>query len=63
MTQQQFICGAQPGYADYIVFSGFQWARIASDFELLAKDDPIAAWIGRIDGLYDGLTRKIGWGK
>jgi len=61
VAQQTFIGGEQPSYADYIVFSGFQWARIATDFELLAKDDPIAAWIGRIDGLYDGLTRKVGW--
>ncbi len=63
VTQQAFIGGAAPSYADYIVFGGFQWARIASDFKLLAEDDPIAAWIGRIDGLYDGLTRKIGWGR
>ncbi len=63
VAQQAFFGGDQPSYADYIVFSGFQWARIASDFELLADDDPIAAWIGRIDRLYDGLTRKIGWGR
>jgi glutathione S-transferase len=63
VAQQKFICGEQPGYADYIVFSGFQWARMASDFQLIAADDPIAAWIGRIDGLYDGLTRKVGWPK
>jgi glutathione S-transferase len=62
VSQQAFIGGDRPGYADYIVFSGFQWARIVSDFALLAEDDPIAAWIGRIDGLYDGLTRKVGWG-
>jgi len=63
VSQQKFIGGEAPSYADYIVFSGFQWARIASDFPLLAEDDPIAAWIGRIDGLYDGLTRKVGWGR
>jgi glutathione S-transferase len=63
VAQQRFIGGETPSYADYIVFSGFQWARIASDFKLLAEDDPITAWIGRIDALYDGLTRKFGWGK
>jgi glutathione S-transferase len=63
VSQQKFIGGDQPSYADYIVFSGFQWARIASDFELLAKDDPIGAWIGRIDELYDGLTQKFGRGR
>ena len=63
VAQQRFIGGETPSYADYIVFSGFQWARIASDFKLLADDDPINAWIGRIDALYDGLTRRFGWGK
>lgn len=62
VSQQAFIGGDQPSYADYIVFSGFQWARIVCDFALLADDDPITAWIGRIDQLYDGLTRKVGWG-
>jgi glutathione S-transferase len=61
VMQQSFLGGDQPSYADYATFSGFQWARMASDFQLLAGDDPINAWIARIDGLYDGLTRNVGW--
>lgn len=54
VRQQPFVSGEQPGYADYIVYGSFQWPRRASDFKLLDDGDPIAAWIGRIDGLYAG---------
>jgi len=64
VRQQSFICGAQPGYADYIVYGSFQWPLRASDFKILDDDDPVAAWIARIDSLYaqelaaDGLSPK-----
>lgn len=64
VRQQQFVCGAQPGYGDYIVYGSLQWPLRASDFKLLEDDDPVAAWIGRIDRLYakelaaDGLSPK-----
>lgn len=55
---QPFLGGAQPLYADYVVFGAFQWARGISDFALLAADDPVAAWRGRMLDLFDGLGRK-----
>ena len=58
VERQDFVCGAAPAYADYIVFGAFQWARSISDFELLAADDPIYAWRGRMLDLFDGLARK-----
>jgi glutathione S-transferase len=58
VERQSFLCGASPAYADYIVFGAFQWARSISDFELLAADDPVFAWRGRMLDLYDGLARK-----
>ena len=57
VERQDFISGAAPAYADYIVFGAFQWARAISDFELVAADDPIDAWRGRMLDLYDGLAR------
>jgi glutathione S-transferase len=45
---QPYLDGAQPAYADYIVFGGFQWARCVSSFELLAADDPISVWRERL---------------
>ena len=58
LAHQHFISGKSPAYADYIVFGAFQWARAISDFELLAVDDPIAAWRGRLLDLFSGLARK-----
>jgi glutathione S-transferase len=56
--RQPFLCGTAPAYADYIVFGAFQWARSISDFEVVAVDDPIYAWRGRMLDLYGGLARK-----
>jgi glutathione S-transferase len=58
LERQKFLAGAAPAYADYIVFGAFQWARAISDFELLAADDPIAAWRGRLLDAFGGLARK-----
>ena len=58
VERQKFLGGEAPAYADYIVFGAFQWARAISDFELLAADDPIAAWRGRLLDAFDGLARK-----
>jgi glutathione S-transferase len=53
-----FLGGERPAYADYIVFGALQWARCASPQTLLADDDPVAAWFGRLLDLYDGLGAK-----
>ena len=58
VERQEFLGGATPAYADYIVFGAFQWARAISDFELLAAGDPVAAWRGRMLDAFDGLARK-----
>jgi glutathione S-transferase len=58
VERQDFVSGKNPGYADYIVFGAFQWARAISDFDLLAADDPIAAWRGRMLDLFGGLARR-----
>lgn len=54
---QPFLCGDGPAYADYIVFSLFQWARVTSPFKLLDKDDPVFAWRERMLDLYEGYAR------
>ena len=55
---RSFVAGKAPAYADYIVFGAFQWARAISDFELLAADDPVRAWRGRMLDLFGGLARR-----
>jgi glutathione S-transferase len=58
LERQDFVAGAAPAYADYIVFGAFQWARSISEFELLADDDPVRAWRGRMLDLFGGLARQ-----
>jgi glutathione S-transferase len=58
IERQNFLGGEAPAYADYIIFGAFQWARAISDFGLLATDDPVAAWRGRLLDAFGGLARK-----
>ena len=58
LERQDFLAGAAPAYADYVVFGACQWARAISDFVLLAPGDPVAAWRGRMLDLFEGLARE-----
>ena len=49
--------GASPGYADYALFSIYQWARIASPLDLLADDPVMKAWFERLLDLNGGYAR------
>jgi glutathione S-transferase len=57
LRAQPWLGGEAPNYADYIVFGAFQWARVCSPFLLLAADDPVAEWRGRMLDLFGGLAR------
>jgi glutathione S-transferase len=58
LVQTPFIAGKGPGFADYIVFGAFQWARSVSPLRLLEPDDPVYAWRERMLDLFDGYARK-----
>jgi len=58
LKRQAFGCGAQPAYADCILFSFFQWARVMSPKELLGPEDPLCAWRERMIELHDGFARN-----
>jgi glutathione S-transferase len=58
LKTQAYLGGDQPNYADYIVFGGFQWARVVSPFKLLETNDPIYAWREKMLDAFDGLARK-----
>jgi len=58
LMTQPFLGGDKPLYADYIVLGAFLWARAISEYALLAADDPVAAWRGRMLDLYEGYARK-----
>ncbi|MEI9922343.1 MAG: glutathione S-transferase family protein [Bradyrhizobium sp.] len=58
LRSQPFLGGAAPNYADYIVFGGFQWARVVSPFKLLAETDPVYAWREKLLDAFEGMARK-----
>src|SRR5229473_5522337 len=58
LKTQPYLGGDQPNYADYIVFGGFQWARVVSPFKLLEANDPIYAWREKLLDAFDGMARQ-----
>jgi glutathione S-transferase len=57
--RQAFMAGAAPAYADYILLSVFQWARVMSPHELLGPEDPLCQWRERMLDLYGGFARDV----
>jgi glutathione S-transferase len=58
LKAQDYLGGDAPNYGDYIVFGAFQWARSISPVQLVAADDPIAAWRRRLLEAFDGIAGK-----
>jgi glutathione S-transferase len=62
LSEQTFLAGATPAYVDYIVFSVFQWARVGSARDILAKVDgldAVRAWRTRMIGLFGGMGDRF----
>lgn len=59
LVEQDFIAGTSPRYADYAVFSLFQWARLGSPRDLVKKESAIDGWRTRMISLFDGLADKF----
>ena len=57
LGSNEFLAGPNAAYADYVLFSLFQWTRLVSSFELLEDRDPLAAWRSRMLDLFGGLAR------
>ena len=58
LKRQPYVCGERPAYADYILFSVFQWARVMSSQNVPAPEDPLGAWRERLLDLFDGFARS-----
>lgn len=58
LGEQDFICGSQPGFADYIVLGALQWARCGSSFPLLDANDSVREYRDRMLALFGGLARE-----
>jgi glutathione S-transferase len=59
LKRQAYVCGAEAAYADYILFSVFQWARVMSPHEVLGPEDPLCAWRERVLDLHGGFARAV----
>jgi glutathione S-transferase len=59
LKRQPWISGAQPAYADYILFSVFQWARVMSPGDVLAPQEPLHGWRERLLDLHCGFARGV----
>jgi len=53
------VSGGRPAYADYILFSVFQWARVMSPQAVLGPEDPLNAWRERMLDLFGGFARDV----
>ncbi len=58
LRKQAWLGGAAPSYADHIVAGTLMWPRCSSRFALLADDDPVAVWFGRMLDQYGALGRS-----
>ncbi len=58
LLAQPYIGGAEPLYADYILFGTLQWPRVASNFQLLEPGDPVSEWFERCLDLHNHLGRN-----
>jgi glutathione S-transferase len=58
LEHKKFLGGADPTYADYILFGVLQWPRVTSPVQVLEPGDAIAGWFDRVLDLYDGAGRR-----
>jgi glutathione S-transferase len=59
LKRQPYACGENAAYADFALFSVFQWARVMSPQEVLGPESPICSWRERMLDLYDGFARNV----
>jgi glutathione S-transferase len=59
LKRQPFVAGAHAAYADYALFSVFQWARVMSPRQVLDPQSPLGAWRERVLDLHGGLARNV----
>ncbi|WP_355646822.1 glutathione S-transferase C-terminal domain-containing protein [Janthinobacterium lividum] len=59
LAKQPWLGGAQPLFADYILFGVLQWARITVPTPLLPIDDPVSTWFERCLDLHGAIGRSV----
>jgi len=59
LKTQEYFCGAEPAYVDYMMYGLFQWAKGVSPLEIITPKDRLYDWRGKMDALFDGLGQVI----
>jgi len=59
IKRQPCLSGGRPAYADYVLFSAFQWARVMSPQAVLGPEDPLCAWREKMLDLFGGFARDV----
>ncbi|MBB3139189.1 glutathione S-transferase family protein [Halomonas organivorans] len=58
LEDADFLDGAAPAGADYLVFGFFMWARCVSSADLISNADPVHAWRERMLDCHGSLGRE-----
>jgi glutathione S-transferase len=59
LASQPYLAGADPAFADHLLFGTLMWARAVSPMALLATDDPVHAWRERMLDAMGGYARGV----
>jgi glutathione S-transferase len=57
LTDQPFLSGAAPLYADYVAAGFLMWWRAASPERVFEKDDALTPWFERMMALYPRIAK------
>jgi glutathione S-transferase len=58
LGEQPYLAGAAPSYADYLVFSVFQYARLGCPEDFVAPGTKLRAWRDGLAAAFDGLGHR-----
>ena len=58
LAEQPYVTGGAPGYADYILFSAFQYARLGSPDEFVRDGTALRRWRDDLVQAFDGLGNR-----
>jgi glutathione S-transferase len=59
LAEQPYLAGAEPAYADYVVFSMLQYARLGSPHEILPDGTPVRRWRDAIVARFGSLGDRF----
>ena len=58
LKEQPYFAGISPNYADYVLFSVFQYARLGSPDEFLGEGTALRRWRDELALMFDGLGNR-----